>query len=192
MAQALVTSSCLNKNQRINIKSLDVSSSYENVAKAFAEIENDVDPIYMLVNCAGYSKCGTIEDTSAEDARQLMDVNYFGTFYPTKFVVDRMRKANDGIIVITSSQAGLLGVYGFGAYGASKFALRGLAETLSLELADTDVSVTLALPADTDTSGYAEENKTKPEITKIMSGMANLSDPKDVGRQIMNDALVSI
>lgn len=146
----------------------------------------------MLVNCAGLAKCATLEDTPAEDAHHMMNVNYFGTFYPTKYVIGQMRTAGDGIIVITSSQAGLLGIYGLGAYSASKFALRGLAESLAIEVSHTDISVTLALPADVDTAGYAEENKNKPEITKIMSGTANLAQPGVVGRQIVEDALVCI
>lgn len=171
---------------------MDVTSGYEPVAAALGAIENEIDPIYMLVNCAGTAQSAILEDTSAADAHHMMNVNYFGTFYPIKFVLRRMREAGDGIIVLTSSQAGLMGVYGFGAYGAAKFALRGLAETLAIELSHTDVSVTLALPADTDTAGYAEENKTKPEITKIICATANLAKPHDVGRQIVEDALVCL
>lgn len=167
-----------------------MTSGYDKVDAVLGAVESEIGPIYMLVNCAGMAKCATIEDTSVEDAHHMMNINYFGTFYPTKFVVGRMRAAGEGIIVITSSQAGLLGIYGLGAYSASKFALRGLAESLVVELSHTDVSVTLALPADTDTSGYAEENKHKPEITKLMCGTASLSKPQDVGKQIVEDALV--
>lgn len=189
-AQTQIQAQRLNDRQRITIKTLDVSSGYEKVALVLGEIENDLGPIYMLVNCAGLAKCATVEDTPAEDAHHLMNVNYFGTLYPTKYVVGRMRTSGEGIIVITSSQAGLCGVYGLGAYAASKFALRGLAESLAIELSNTDVSVTLALPADTDTAGYAEENKNKPEITKVMCNTASLANPQDVGRQIVEDALV--
>lgn len=60
-----------------------------------------------------------------------------------------MKANKDGIIVLTASQAGLLGIYGLGAYSASKFALRGLAEALSMETKHLGINVTLALPADT-------------------------------------------
>jgi 3-dehydrosphinganine reductase len=82
-----------------------------------------------------------------------MDVNYFGTFYPTRYVLPKMKAAGDGIIVITASQGALMGIYGYGAYAASKFALRGLAETIAMESKSKGVSVTLALPTDTDTPG---------------------------------------
>lgn len=103
----------------------------------------------MLVNCAGMAICGTIEDTKPEDAKFLMDLNYFGTFYPTHYVLPKMKARKDGIIVVTGSQASLLGVFGLGAYSAAKFALRGLAEAIYMETKHLGITVTLALPADT-------------------------------------------
>lgn len=84
---------------------------------------------------------GKIEETSIEDAHKMMDLNYFGTYYPTRYCLAKMKKRNQGIIVITASQAALMGIYGYGAYGASKFALRGLAETIAMETSSYNVSV---------------------------------------------------
>ncbi|ETN58584.1 short-chain dehydrogenase [Anopheles darlingi] len=175
--------------QKLQFRSLDLSKSYETVAKTLDELEGDVGPIYMLVNCAGMAICGTVEDTAIADAHRLMDVNYFGTYYPTRHVLPKMKAAGDGIIVITASQAALMGVYGYGAYAASKFALRGLAETIAMEARHRGVTVTLALPADTDTPGFENENRSKPEETKIISGSGGLAKPEDVGRRIVQDAL---
>ncbi|XP_058058723.1 3-ketodihydrosphingosine reductase [Anopheles bellator] len=175
--------------QKLHFRSLDLSRDYEAVSKTLDELERDVGPIYMLVNCAGMAICGTVEDTSVTDAHRLMDVNYFGTYYPTRHVLPKMKAAGDGIIVITASQAALMGVYGYGAYAASKFALRGLAETIAMEARHRGVSVTLALPADTDTPGFENENRSKPEETKIISGSGGLAKPQDVGRKIVQDAL---
>lgn len=49
----------------------------------------------------------------------------------------------------------------------------------------------MALPADTDTPGFAREEKTKPKETKIISGAGGLAKPEDVAIQIINDALVT-
>lgn len=141
-------------------------------------------------NCAGFATCGTIEDISIKDAQQMMNINYWGTYYPTKFILPKMKNSGEGIIVITASQAALLGIYGYGPYAASKFALRGLAETISMESSHCGVSVTLALPADTDTPGLANENKSKPTATKEISGSGGLFTPEQVAKQILNDALV--
>lgn len=100
-----------------------------------------------------------------------------------------MKARKDGIIVLTSSQAGLLGIYGFGAYSASKFALRGLAETIYMESKHLGVNVTIALPADTDTPGLANEEKSKPLETKEICGGGGLFKLEDVAKKILNDAL---
>lgn len=66
-------------------------------------------PIYMLVNCAGTAICGKIEDTTIDNLKWMINLNLMGTYYCTKAVIPRMKSAKDGIIVITSSQAALLG-----------------------------------------------------------------------------------
>jgi 3-dehydrosphinganine reductase len=166
-----------------------LSKDNEIIQKSLAEVEEKSGDIYMLVNCAGMAICGTIEDTKPEDAKFLMDLNYLGTFYPVQYVLPKMKARQDGIIVLTSSLAGLLGIYGFGAYSASKFALRGLAEALYMETKHLGISVTLGLPADTDTPGLANEQKTKPKITQEISGGGGLFKPEEVGKKLFDDAL---
>ena len=63
-----------------------------------------------------------------------MDVNYLGTVYATRAVVRQMKAHRSGRIVLISSQAGQLGLFGYTAYSASKFALRGFAEALQMEV----------------------------------------------------------
>lgn len=176
-------------DQKIDCRSIDLAKGYDGVEKGLQEIERSAGPIFMLVNCAGMAICGTLEDTSIEDAKLMMDVNYFATYFPTRYVLPKMKAAKEGIIVITASQAALIGVYGYGAYASSKFALRGLAETIAMEAKHRGVSVTLALPADTDTPGFERENESKPLETKIISGSGGLAKPEDVGKRIIDDAL---
>lgn len=188
-AKLLIEENCKTKSQKIEYYSLDVSSGYENIEAAFTEIEQKSGPIYMLVNCAGTAICGITEDIDVKDAKWMMDLNYFGTYYAVRWVIPKMKAAQDGIIVITASQAALLGIYGYSAYAASKFALRGLAETVAMETKQHGISVTLALPSDTDTPGFERENHSKPEETKLISGSGGLAHPKDVGEKIVKDAL---
>lgn len=135
-------------HQTIQHRSIDLSTDYETVATALSSLEESVGTIYMLVNCAGMAICGTVDEMSIEDAKSMMDINYFATYYPTRYVLGKMKAAGEGIITITGSQLSLLGIYGMGAYAASKFALRGLAECIAMETAHTGVTVTLAMPAD--------------------------------------------
>lgn len=63
-----------------------------------------------------------------------MNVNYLGAAQFSHAVIGGMKGRREGSVVFVSSQGGLCGIYGFAAYSASKFALRGLAEALSMEV----------------------------------------------------------
>jgi len=102
---------CENKDtQRIEYLSLDVGTDYEKVEKAMADLERTMGPIYMLVNCAGTAICSKIEDTTIDNLHRMVHVNFYGTFYCIKAVAQRMKAFREGVIVITASQAGLLGI----------------------------------------------------------------------------------
>jgi 3-dehydrosphinganine reductase len=63
-----------------------------------------------------------------------MNVNYLGSVYACRAVLPGMKARNSGRIVFVSSQAGQIGLFGFTAYSPTKFALRGLAESLQMEV----------------------------------------------------------
>ncbi|XP_031635663.1 3-ketodihydrosphingosine reductase [Contarinia nasturtii] len=180
----------VNDKQMIQCRSVDLSSNYENVKNALSALEEEIAPIYFLVNCAGGAICGRVDELSPDDAVYLMNINYFSVYYPTRYILTKMKEKGDGIITITGSQASLMGVYGLGPYAVAKFALRGLAETIAMEVSNTKISITLALPADTDTPGFENENLTKPEETKTISGGAGLAKPEDMATVILNDSLI--
>uniref|UniRef100_A0A034VLF6 3-dehydrosphinganine reductase n=1 Tax=Bactrocera dorsalis TaxID=27457 RepID=A0A034VLF6_BACDO len=176
-------------NQKFQYRCLDIASNYDDVANTLKEVEEALGDIYMLVNCAGMAICGVYEDISVDDARKLMDINYWGSYNCARYVLPKMKKAREGIIVFTSSLAALFGIYGYGPYTASKYAVRGMAETIAMETRHLGILVTLALPADTNTPGFENEEKTKPKETKIISGGGGLAEPQQVAKQILNDAL---
>ncbi|XP_078046615.1 3-ketodihydrosphingosine reductase [Augochlora pura] len=190
VARNEIIRACKNKDtQKIEYLSLDVGQDYETVEKALSDLEKTMGPIYMLVNCAGTAICGKIEDTRVVDLKKMIDLNFLGSYYCTKAVVQRMKATQEGIIVLTSSQAALLGIFGYSAYCGTKFALRGLAESISMELAPYNVSVTLCLPPDTDTPGFAVEELTKPLETKLISETSSLVSPEVVANKLFKDAL---
>ena len=88
-----------------------------------------------------------------------------------------------------SSGAGLFGVYGYGAYAPSKFAVRGLAETLRVELAPHGIIVTVAYPPDTATPQLAAEYATKPEATRRITAGGGVWQPDAVAARIVRAAL---
>lgn len=186
-----IITQCLDKNaQKIQYVSLDVTSDYDTIAKCLSTLENDIAPIFMLVNCAGMCICGKFEEMKVEDIKQMIDLNYFGTAYSTKYVLPGMKKRNEGVIVFVASEAAFIGIYGYSAYSAAKWALRGLAEAIQMELVGTAVRLTVSFPPDTDTPGLKNEELTKPKETKLISGTGGLHSPEEIGKKLIHDAMV--
>ncbi|KAG5894924.1 hypothetical protein JTB14_008883 [Gonioctena quinquepunctata] len=179
---------CRDESQIITKVSVDVTN-YEDIKSNLFELEEKVGPIFMLVNCAGMAICGRVEDFTEQEVKQLFEVNFLGSFYPVKAILPKFKQREEGIIVLTGSQVTLMGMYGYSVYSSCKFALRGFAESLQMETKPYGISVTLALPPDTDTPGYELENRTKPIETKLISEVAGLVKPDEVAKNIMDDAL---
>ena len=159
----------------------DVSVQAE-VLAALAEAERVHGPVDVLITSAGVAQPGYFEEVPIEVFERTMAVNYFGTLYPLKAVVPAMRRRGRGAVVLISSGAGLCGIFGYTPYSPTKFALRGLAEALRAELADTGVEVMIVYPPDTDTPQLAEENRTKPVETKAITAGAGLWTADAVAR----------
>jgi len=119
-----------------------------------------------------------------------MEINYLGAVYATRSVLPSMKSRKKGKITLVSSLGGLTGLYGYTTYAGSKFALRGFAEALQMEVKPFDISITLSFPADTETPCFEEENKTKPLETKLLSETAGILKPEKMARVIFEDTLV--
>jgi len=112
-------------------------------------------------------------------------INYLGSIYCTQACLISMKQRNSGRIVFVSSQAGQLGVFGYTSYCSTKFALKGLAESLQMELARENIYITLVFPPDTDTPGFKEENKSKPKETQMINETSGLLTADEVARKII-------
>ncbi|ALC47990.1 CG10425 [Drosophila busckii] len=175
--------------QKFQYRSLDIGGDYDQVAQVLGKLEESVGEIYALINCAGLAICGVFEEVAVQDVHKLMNVNFFGSYNCARYVLPKMKKAGEGIIVFVSSQAALFGIYGYGPYAASKYALRAMAETIAMESRIHGISVTLALPCDTNTPGFENEEKSKPRETKIISGSGGLLEPEVMAKAILKHAL---
>jgi NAD(P)-dependent dehydrogenase (short-subunit alcohol dehydrogenase family) len=102
--------------------------------------------IDVLVNNAGYGQLGVFEESSSEDVQQQFRVNVFGAMDVTRAVLPVMRKQRSGHLFNITSIAGLRGGPGGSLYSATKFAMEGLSESLSLELAPFGIHVTAVEP----------------------------------------------
>src|SRR5215469_5294021 len=124
---------------------LDVTSQHS-IDKAVADAIARVDHIDVLVNNAGYGVTGAIEEVTGAEYMPMFDTNVFGLINVTKALLPQFRERRSGTIVNLSSIGGLIGSAGWGFYNATKFAVEGLSEALSAELAPLGVHVMVVEP----------------------------------------------
>ncbi|MER7187907.1 SDR family oxidoreductase [Streptomyces hyaluromycini] len=132
--------------------------------------------IRSVITCAGIVKPGYFHELSDADLRRHMDINYFGTLHTVRRALPDLMATQAGTITCISSAAGLVGVFGYGAYSPSKFAVRGLVEVLRQEYKPHGITVTGVYPPDVDTPMLAGEQKLKPpELIALSNGENPLS-----------------
>jgi len=102
--------------------------------------------IDVLVNNAGYGMTGAVEEVSQDEARHMMETNFFGTLAAIQAALPFMRAQGHGHILNFSSLAGIQGIPGMALYNASKFAVEGLSEGLAAELKGMGIKVTIVAP----------------------------------------------
>ncbi len=142
----------------------------------------------VIINSAGITQPGYVQELSLDVFERLMRVNYFGTVYVTAAMLPAMIKRGSGHIINISSMAGYLGVFGYSAYGATKFAVAGYSEVLRAEMKPHGIRVSVAFPPDTDTPQLAYEEPFKPAETKAISGNAKALSADTVAKAILRQA----
>ncbi|TMW55940.1 hypothetical protein Poli38472_008588 [Pythium oligandrum] len=169
------------------IQSTDVTSE-ESVQKAIdAANKFQGQPTDKVMCCAGLASPGMFLEQEVSVFRKMMDLNYFGVVHTVRAALPAMIKAkNQGQIVIVASACSLLGFIGYTQYASSKYALRGLAESLRNELILYDIGVSIYYPGNIDSPGFEEENRYKPALTAEIEGSASLVKPDDVAQSLIN------
>src|SRR6184192_1040750 len=124
---------------------------------AVASVLERFGSVDLLVNDAGYGRHVLFKDHDAADIERMMRTNYLGMVWATKAVLPAMRARRRGWIVNISSVAGKLGQPDEAAYSASKFAVAGLSEGLSYELAPLGIHVLTVYPALVRTEMFTPE-----------------------------------
>ena len=111
---------------------LDVldAASFEAANRIIEEVVTAHGRIDVLVNNAGRTQVGALEETTEDELRQLFELHFFGPAALTRAVLPHFRRQRGGTVVQMSSVGGQVTQPGFGVYSATKFALEGLTETL--------------------------------------------------------------
>lgn len=140
-------------------------------------------PPALVICSAGITAPGRYRDIKAITHRDVMEVNYFGTLNALSATLPHLLPK--GRVGVISSAAGLSGFYGYSAYAPSKFALRGLAEILRVELAEEGIGLTLCLPPDTDTPQLAAEIPLRPAVTSRIAALGDVLPADAVAKALV-------
>ena len=156
------------------IHTADVSKEQE--CRNFIDVViSQFGTIDILINNAGISMRAMVADVELDTIRQVMDINFWGTVYCTKFALPYITK-NKGTVVGVSSIAGYRGLPGRSGYSASKYAVNGWLEALRTELLDSGTNVMWVCP------GFTTSNIRNVALNK--EGKSHGESPMDEGKMM--------
>jgi short-subunit dehydrogenase len=167
------------------------------VDAAVQSILEQTGQIDVLINNAGYSQFGAIEENSIEDMQAQFDTNFFGLMRMTNAVLPTMRRQGRGHIINVSSVVGQVAPAYVGLYASSKFAMEGLTEALRYEVRQFNIHVSLVEPGFVKTNikgqppahpiaGYALARQAA--VQRIRAGVESGMEPEAVARTIFRIA----
>ncbi|KAL6436709.1 hypothetical protein ACFW04_004859 [Cataglyphis niger] len=192
---------CLDINQQLNekvaneIKEIEKSPVYayqcdvsirEQVLEVAKKIKQEIGDVTVLINNAGIMPCHTFLNYTSDQIRRIFDINILAHIWMLEAFLPSMIEKNHGHIVALSSLAGLAGIPYLVPYSATKFAVRGLMETLKDELRISSqgkslIKFSTIYPYMSDT-GLCKN----PKINKSLSNFMPLNTPKYVAAQIIS------
>jgi 3-dehydrosphinganine reductase len=184
-AKIEIRKECLSTNQIVDTLRADVSKYDElkTVVEGFLQKAGTPD---FLINSAGVVQPGNFEKLDPSSFKWMMDINYLGMVYITQMIIPGMMERKSGWVVNISSLAGIVPLYGYSGYSASKFAVRGFSDVLRSEMIPHKVNVAIVFPPDTDTDQLQYDKLYKPEVTRILTETSGLLSPEAVA-----DAIIS-
>jgi 3-oxoacyl-[acyl-carrier protein] reductase len=124
---------------------------YSQVRDLIANTVKELGGLDLLINNAGIGIFATVEETSAEDFRAVLETNLFGVFYCCHEAIPKMKERGGGYIINISSLAGANPHPRMAAYNASKFGLNGFSEALMQEVRHDNIKVSYVMPGSVNT-----------------------------------------
>lgn len=173
-------------HDRVTGNTLDITdeAGWRTLVAQTIDTHGSVD---ILVNNAGVLVFGLLEETSPEDFRRLLEVNVFGTFLGMQAVTPHMKSQGRGVIINTSSVSGIAPNNATGAYGASKFAVRGLTRSAALELGPHGIRVNSVHPGGVNTPMTNPLGQPKDEVDARYTfvPMQRGSEPDEIANGVL-------
>lgn len=167
---------------RLHEASADVTDA-DALVRAVAGAVVTLGPLSLLICSAGIAAPGTFASVAPDLHRQVMETNYFGVLNAINAATPHLEPGSR--ICILGSAVGIAGFYGYSAYAPSKFALRGLAEVLRIELGAKGIGVTLCMPPDTDTPQLAAEIPLRPAVTGRIAALGSVLPADAVAKALV-------
>jgi NADP-dependent 3-hydroxy acid dehydrogenase YdfG len=162
--------------QGVKVVELDVTSD-ASVDKAVSEVLKSAGKIAVLVNNAGIASVGVTEAFTAEQAKIIFDTNVIGLLRVTRAVLPSMRQKRDGLIINIGSVLGRVTFPFLGIYGASKFAVEALTDSLRYEVSQLGVEVVEVQPSGYPTNFFASiQTPAGTEVTKSYGEVGQIPD----------------
>ena len=164
-------------------------------ARAAREVPAALGPVQLLVNNAGVSTLGLrFDEVGPELWDRVININLTGVYNGVHYFLDGMRTAGGGHIVNTSSMGGLMGVPALAPYSASKFAVVGLSEVLSADLAEWGIGVSVLCPGGVRSRLWRTSRAVRglpdtdipPSDASGQSAGPDGMDPYEVGRRVLD------
>jgi NADP-dependent 3-hydroxy acid dehydrogenase YdfG len=189
------------RQQGITVVELDISSD-TSVDRAVKEVLADAGRIDVLINNAGIASAGITEAFTADQAKVVFNTNIVGLLRTNRAVLPTMRAQGDGLIINIGSILGRVTFPFFGIYGASKFAVEAITDSLRYEVSQFGVDIVLVQPSAYPTNMYATMQQPADaarvadygdiaqipgkmfEAFREMFASANAPDPRDVAATI--------
>jgi NAD(P)-dependent dehydrogenase (short-subunit alcohol dehydrogenase family) len=167
------------------------------VREAIERLMDRAERIDAVVHCAGFGIGGAVEDTEDDEARAIFETNLLGTLRVCRAVLPRMRCQGSGTVVVVSSIGGRIALPFQGLYSATKFAVEGLLEAMSMEVGSFGVRVALIEPGDFHTGftdrrarvrrsrqGSAYHNAFERALTVIEADERGGATPEPIARLV--------
>ncbi|MBN2189087.1 MAG: SDR family oxidoreductase [Chitinispirillaceae bacterium] len=170
--------------RKLNAVQADVTDRNQ-LAAAAPSIVETLGGIDILINCAGITHPSYFDKIPDAVWDNMIRVDYMGTVNAVRAFLPWFMKQRRGHIANVSSVAGYMGVFGYAAYAAAKFAVVGFSECLRQDLLPYNINVSVIYPPDTDTPQWHEENKIKPPETKALSGTIKVLSPEKVASALL-------
>ena len=177
----------LNDHQLFGYTIADVADPLQ-VDAAVAEVTQVLGAPDLVINSAGFAQPGYFHEQELHIFHLTMSVNYFGTLNVIRAVLPGMMQRKSGQIINISSESGFLGLFGYTAYSASKFAVAGFSDALRPELQAQGIHLSVVYPPDVDTPQLEYETQYQPPELRALAPLRTVMSADAVAKIILEEA----